>query len=314
MPTLIFLTVDTELAWRYHRAGFSPGRIYDHSLEPAEVGLSYQLETLARHGLKACFFVDPMPALTFGIAPIRRMVETVQAAGQEVQLHIHPMWVRAVAGDRGRRCSIGDMHAYSRDDQRSLIAVGRSLLMEAGAHEPVAFRAGSFAANDETLAALADLGFRYDSSHNGAECAHSRIGLPRNQISPVHRHLTEVPVTVIEDKPGHYRPLQLCAVSAGEMKAALGHAVRNRHVAVTIVNHSFELANRAGTKKNRVHVLRFNSLCRLLSECRSDLKTAFFSDGPRLPLTASDYPLGSSLMRTTKRRIEQAWSNVVEER
>ncbi|MEG8023808.1 hypothetical protein QP162_03915 [Sphingomonas aurantiaca] len=98
MPTPVFLTVDTEFAWRHHAAGRDSDEIYARSLEPAGVGLSYQLAELARHSLKACFFVDPMPALVYGLAPVRRMVETILAAGQEIQLHLHPNWTAARRG------------------------------------------------------------------------------------------------------------------------------------------------------------------------------------------------------------------------
>ncbi len=313
MPTLAFLTIDTELAWRHHAARLPVDQIYARSIEPAGVGLGYQLAMLRRYQLKACFFVDPMPAMRFGIDWLRRVVEAVQAAGQEVQLHIHPVWDAAVADLARHRGNAGHLHAYSRETQHRLISTARDLLMEAGARAPIAFRAGSYAANDDTLAVLAELGFRYDSSHNGADPARSRIALPGSQIAPILRQVLEVPVTVIEDRPGRLRPLQLCAVSTGEMKAALRHARAEGHAALTIVSHSFELADRAGVRKNRVHVRRFERLCRLLAEYREELPTSFFADAPRLAETA-DRPLGSDRMRTHRRRIEQAWSNVVEER
>ncbi|PNB52858.1 polysaccharide deacetylase, partial [Pseudomonas sp. FW305-130] len=77
MPSPVFLTVDTELMWRHHADGLVGAEIFARSLEPAGVGVSYQLDVLARYGLKACFFVDPMPALTFGLAPVRAIVETI---------------------------------------------------------------------------------------------------------------------------------------------------------------------------------------------------------------------------------------------
>ena len=98
----VFLTIDTELAWRHHVAGLSPAALVERSMEPAGVGIGYQLGVLARHGLKACFFVDPMPALVHGLAPIRAVVAAILAAGQEVQLHLHPNWGGADAADRAR--------------------------------------------------------------------------------------------------------------------------------------------------------------------------------------------------------------------
>ena len=87
--TPVFLTVDTEFAGRHHAAGLAVEAIYARSVEPAGVGLSHHLALLALHNLKACFFVDPMPALVCGLKPVARMVEAVLAAGQEVQLHCH---------------------------------------------------------------------------------------------------------------------------------------------------------------------------------------------------------------------------------
>jgi hypothetical protein len=132
MTTSVFLTVDVEFAWRHYAAGYDVDTIYARSIEPAGVGLSFQLAQLARHGLKACFFVDPMPALVFGIDPVRRMVETILAAGQEVQLHIHPNWRGADASDRKTRYGRFQLHEYGADEQRALLVTATELLVAAG--------------------------------------------------------------------------------------------------------------------------------------------------------------------------------------
>lgn len=327
MTTPVFLTVDTEFAWRHHAAGLDCEAIYAKSLEPAGVGLGYQLAELARHDLKACFFVDPMPAITFGMAPVRRMIETILEAGQEVQLHIHPNWTGAKAGDRGAAHARFELFDYSLAEQLDLLGQARDLLIEAGAPRPIAFRAGSYAANDDTLTALAMLGFSYDSSHNGSEAPTiSRISLAAEQIAPVawciddetgggsERCIVEVPVTVIEDVRGRVRTFQLCALSAGESYDALEHAAVSGHSAVTIVSHGFELANRRGTRPNAVHVRRFQALCGTLSEMRDVLPTVHFADRPVLALGRADVPLGPDAFRTRWRQAEQLWSNWVEER
>jgi peptidoglycan/xylan/chitin deacetylase (PgdA/CDA1 family) len=316
MPTRVFLTVDTELMWRHHVAGLDVAAIAQRSLEPAGVGIGWQLAQLARHDLKACFFVDPMPALVYGLDPIKRAVAAILEAGQEVQLHLHPNWAGAKAGDGGAATGAFELIDHGYAEQRDLIAGAADLLAAAGAPAPVAFRAGSYSASDDTLAALAALGFVYDSSHNGSEHPWpSAIGLAPRQIAPVaHRGVIEVPVTLIEDRAGHLRHFQICALSSAEMRAALDHAAAHGHAAVTIVSHGFELANRAGTRPNAVHVRRFESLCRMLSERRGALVTAHFAERPPLPLGRADAPLGPSLVRTRLRQAEQLWSNWVEER
>lgn len=315
MATPVFLTIDTELMWRHHAAGLSGAEIAARSLEPAGVGVAYQLAVLSRWGLKATFFVDPMPALVHGIDHVRDVVAAIVAAGQEVQLHLHPNWTGASAADRGAHARF-EMIEYSAAEQMALIAQARDLLVEAGAPMPIAFRAGSYAANDDTLAALTALGFVYDSSHNGSEHPWpSAMSLPVRQIAPVvHRGLIEVPVTVIEDRAGRLRHFQLCALSVAEMRAALDHAAARDHAAVTIVSHGFELANRAGTRANGVHVRRFGALCQMLAERRETLPTAHFAERPALRLGQEDLLLGPSLLRTRLRQAEQLWSNWVAER
>lgn len=313
MPTPVFLTIDTEFAWRHHAAGLSADEIYRRSIEPAGVGISFQLARLAEHGLKACFFVDPMPAVLYGLAPIRRIVETILAAGQEVQLHLHPGWTGARIGDGGRAHARVDLNQYDQGEQLTLLRGAFDLLVAAGAPPPVAFRAGSYAADDATLRALAALGVRYDSSHNGAVAA-SRIGLPRRRIAPSFRDVVEAPVTVIEEARGRLRHFQLCALSSGESYDALEHAVAAGHACVTLVSHGFELSNRSGTRANGVHVRRFEALCRMLKGMREVLPTTRFADLPALPLDRDDRPLAPDRLRTHWRKAEQLWSNLVEER
>lgn len=313
MATRVFLTIDTEFAWRHHAAGLDVETIYQRSLEPAGVGLRYQLDMFARHRLKVCFFVDPMPAMVFGLEPIKRMVDTILAVGQEIQLHLHPNWSGARPGDRGASYARFQMHEYDRDEQRTLIEGARDLLIAAGAPAPIAFRAGGYAANDDTLQALAALGFVYDSSHNGAEPAESRTGLAPRQIAPLKAHLIEVPVTVVGDRPDSWRTFQLCALSDREASAALAHAAAAGHSAVTIVSHGFELANRHGTAANRVHVRRFENLCRLLDERRDIMPTVHFADRPDLALGCDDVPLRANALRRRWRQAEQLWSNLIAE-
>lgn len=316
MTTPVFLTIDTELMWRHHAARLPVAEQIARSIEPAGVGVRHQLAVLAAYGLKACFFVDPMPASIFGIDVVKAIVAPILDAGQEVQLHLHPNWAGAAAGDGGREHGAFELIDLPRAAQAEMLNRAADWLIEAGCEPAIAFRAGSYAANDHTLAALAELGFTYDSSHNGSEHPWpSAISLPARQIAPVmHGGLIECPVTLIEDVPGKLRHFQICALSVGEMRAALNHAVANDHAAVTIVSHGFELANRAGTRANGVHRRRFDALCAMLAERRVAMPTRWYRDRPALRLGQQDMPLGPNRIRTGMRQAEQLWSNLIEER
>lgn len=312
MATPVLITVDTELTWRHYAPDDDWRENFARSIEPAGVGISYQLEILARHGLKACFFVDPMPALLYGIAPIERIVAPIRAAGQEVQLHLHASWARLAAG--GDPTGI-ELTGFNRAGQRRLIAQARDLLIAAGGARPDAFRSGSYAANDDTLAALADLGFTHDASHNGSHRPLSAIGLADTQIAPVCAGgIVEVPVTQIEARAGRLRHLQLCAVSLTELVGALRHASAHRHPLTTIVSHSFELATRDGLRPNRLVQRRFERLCAFLADHRVRHPTAHFADLAGVRLGADATPMPARPMRTARRVAEQLWSGTRYER
>ncbi|PZO90569.1 MAG: polysaccharide deacetylase [Sphingomonas sanxanigenens] len=310
MPSPVLLTIDTEIAWRHHAAGLDLDTMLRRSIDPAGVGIGHQLDRLAAHGLKACFFVDPMPALAYGVAPVRALVGRIVAAGQEVQLHLHPNWAKASADDR--RASGGfELGALPGAEQRRLIGQARDLLIEAGAPPPVAFRAGSFAANDDTIDALAALGFRFDSSHDGAHAPDpSAIGLPRDLIAPVaHRGLIETPVSLFEEWPGRLRHCQITAMSLAEMAGVLDHAEAENHPLTCFVGHSFELATRDGRRPNGMLVRRFEALCALLAERRAAHPTRFFADLDVPPGRAAR-PMPWRAGRTAARMAAQAAANL----
>lgn len=313
MATRVLLTVDTELTWRHHAAGLSWRDNFARSCEAAGVGIAFQLERLAAHGLKACFFVDPMPALIHGPEPVRAMVAPILAAGQEVQLHIHPFWHDLAEGRSSPRFELTD---FDRAGQTALIARARDLLVAAGAPPPVAFRSGSYAANADTLAALAALGLRYDSSHNGSHHPWpSALPIDPARVAPLALgDVIELPVSQIGGKGGALRHMQLCALSIRELRAALAHAAHHRHPLVTIVSHSFELATRSGLRANKLVVRRFEKLLSFLAAHREGMPTVHCTDLGDLPCDREALPLAHRPLLAAQRRVEQLWSNVRYER
>ena len=312
MPTRILLSVDTELRWGPYLSGGSWEENYRLSFDPAGVGIPYQLDLLRRHGLKACFFVDPMPALLYGPEPIRRMVDTILEAGQEVQLHVHCGWAGVARGTPAQF----ELTAFNADEQEALIAEALDLLVAAGASRPIAFRAGSFAANADTLVALRRLGIAFDSSHNGA--AHpwpSQLPLAPELIDPADvAGVREIPITQIQLGNGKLRPLQLCAVSTDEMQAALRHASRNDHPVVTIVSHSFELATRDGRRINGLVHGRFLQLCEFLAENRESMPTVTFAELEGVAASKPSSPLNAAWHGTAARIAQQAWGTALYEK
>jgi peptidoglycan/xylan/chitin deacetylase (PgdA/CDA1 family) len=313
MAAQVLITVDTELSSSSQRRGMPVARNFERSFlgrtAAGEFGVPWQMEVLAAHGLKGVYFVDPMPGLVHGAALVEDMVGPILAAGHEVQLHLHTEWLEWVRHEpvgrlRGRNLADFPLHAQS-----ALLKHARALLHKAGAPWPVAFRAGNFGANDDTLAALASLGFHFDSSFNPAwthrDC---RISLPLSQIDPVEHHgVTEVPVAALFDGTARLRPAQVCALSAREMKDALHHAAEAHDGLFTVVTHSFEMLSRDRLRPNRMVMQRFESLCRTIAEHPGLSTCGFIELDARRQGTRQR--LAHSWVRTAHRMAEQAWAH-----
>lgn len=314
--TALLITVDTELSSSLYQRGVGLSENVSRSIW-AEArgqahGIGWQMEMLERHGLKGVFFLDPMPALAHGADFLAPIVEAIEGRGHEVQMHIHTEWLAwakdsPVGGRQGR--NIGD---FSLDDQITLLSRAKALLEQAGAPSIAAFRAGNFGANDDTLRALAAIGVMWDSSVNPAYLGHgcaitadpAQIGAQRMQ------NIVELPVSGIHDRPGHFRPAQICAMSASEMRAGLRHAARMGHDAFTVVTHSFEMLSRDRQRPNAMVKARFVALCReaaRLPQVRGvgfrDLSPAMADSSPK-SLTR----VAPSRVRTGLRQAQQAWA------
>jgi len=313
--TPVLVTIDTELSVGSHSRGLPLADNLKRSAFGGDVGygIDWQARRMADAGVRAVFFVDPMPALLFGPDAIRPMVDAPLAHGHEVQLHIHTEWLRwvdasPVGGRQG--ANIGD---FSLDDQVTLLELARDLLMRCGTPAPTAFRAGNFGANDDTLAALARIGIGIDSSFNGAAGPQMRIGLPADGVAPVRRHgVVELPVSLLREWPSGLRPLQLCAVSAAEMRAALDHAQATAAPLVNIVSHSFELLTRDRDRANLRTVWRFEAMLELLAERRDRLPTVGCAEVAVAAAAAAPAPASAS--RTLWRMAEQAHATLAYER
>jgi hypothetical protein len=313
--TQILITVDTELSALFHQRGIPLATNFASSIDgkcrQGQFGIGWQMTQMEARGLKGVFFVDPLPSLVYGESWLADVVGPIVVRGHEVQLHIHTEWLAwakesPVSGRQGQ--SLAD---FTFDDQKLLLGIAIDLLMRAGAARPTAFRAGNYGADDNSLRALAELGLTWDSSVNvpylGGAC---RIGVTADQINPVERYqMIELPVAGLTDRLGHVRPAQICALSAREMRSALGHAADNRHPAFVIVTHSFEMLSRDRKRVNYAVIKRFEAMCdaiaadpRLISAGFNDLDAALLMRAPEIQPTR----LGPNRLRTLARMTEQA--------
>lgn len=321
--TRVFITIDTEYSSGLYTGPGPVDRADNFARSIACItpdgpaGISHKLDLLAQHGQKAVFFVDPMPALVWGIAAIEDIVGPILAAGQDVQLHCHTEWL-AIAGSANPLASGAtgqNLADFPFEEQCAILDYARTTLMAAGAPAPVAFRAGNYGANDATLRALAAIGIGYDSSHCpalvGASACAISLGA-ENRVPVGHMGVIEVPVGSIGTMSGGLRHAQITALTLDEMLGAIRHARDGGQDSFTLVSHSFELINRRKMAVNHIVRRRFAGLVKALATMPGVTSGTYAQSPPELRLTGGDArPMPASAMRTGRRLAEQLVSNTL---
>lgn len=319
--TLVYITIDTE-----YSSGLCTGRSRAERAEnyarciacltpEGPAGITHKLELLQQYGQQAVFFVDPMPALIWGIGAIEDVVAPIIEAGQDVQLHCHTEWLAIAGADNplASKRTGQNIADFPLDEQCELLAYARDVLIAAGAPPPVAFRAGNYGANDDTLRALAELGLAFDTSHTPALPDACRISLGSEVRDPVeHCGVIEVPVGTIGTLGGGQRHAQITALTLAEMTAAVRHARDGGQETFVLVSHSFELINRRKLAVNHVVRRRFSGLLRELAAMRGVTTATFRDDPPAIVHSAApSQPVPATALRTGMRLAEQFVSNTL---
>lgn len=260
------------------------------------------LEILNRHGLKGVFFVEPLFSARFGAEYLERTVRLIEDAGQDVQLHLHPEWVDEISPpplvDVSRKRQY--LSFCTKEEQTTLLQYGLTLLQRQTRNQIYAFRAGSYAANRDTYAALSAVGLSVDSSLNrayaisGPDVVEQTSHCSAFQIDGI----SAFPVSVFVDGFGRVRPAQINACGFREMCRALESSAMNGRMHFVIVSHNFEMLRDGGCEPDRFVVRRFENLCCYLASQRDRYDVCTF---PRGVMPTSD----SGVARTT------AWSTVL---
>ncbi len=288
----VYLTIDTEVypitpGWR--EAGLQSDiqrDIFGRSGD-TEVGLRYQLGELRKYSLKAVFMVEALFASCpyVGLDPLREIVDLILRDGHEVGLHIHPEWIPHIPELAETIPHVELLKELDQDSQLRLIEMGQANLARCGVTTVQSFRSGDYAANLDTLRAVARAGISIDTSYNfpclGKTCSISTVH-PLVQPRRIEGVL-EYPIGFVEDWPNHYRHMQLCAVSSRELQAFLRRALAFGWQSAVLVSHSFELLKNRRSHSKSVAVrervkTRLDSLLRFLDENKAIFHSSLFSD------------------------------------
>lgn len=327
MSLKVLFTIDTEVYaihedWRRDNLRRDISRDIEGIVGTRCVGLEYQLEVFSKRGLKATFMVEPLfsgvPEVEDGV--LQSIVRRIRSGGHDVQLHLHCEWIPKYPEGVFEFPYRGSLQRfYSAAEQEQMVRFAAGLLKQCEIGEPVAFRAGGFGANQDTMDALDKAGIRYDTSFNiGYTSERCRLPLPPSYGVPYRiRNIEEFPVGAFEDFPRHYRPLQICACSAAEMIHALERAHQCGWQYVVIVSHTFEMLDGQWNGRTRIRdevVSRFEKLCAFLAENRDRFHTVGFEDlelsEPKRRLCPPH--IRGKLLNTAWRQVSQARNRIRE--
>lgn len=312
----VFFTVDVEVwcdGWddidRKFAAAF---KRYVYGATPrGDYGLPYKIRLLNDHGLKGVFFVESLFAARFGPCALAEIVGLLADGNQEVQLHLHTEWVDEsiqplLDGTRGKR---QHMSHFTLDEQTSLIATAGKLLAQAGVDEVSAFRAGNFALNNDTLAAVAANGIPCDCSYDASMSGPTSGVVPGTLLVDTHDcgSVTEYPMTVFTDGTGRLRHTQLTACSFREMEGLLWQALDRGQDSFVILSHNFELLTQKKDRPDDIVVDRFRRLCAFLDRNRDSFQVCGFNGLNGHAEKPREAPLVSPIWKTGEWILEQAY-------
>jgi hypothetical protein len=319
----VLFTIDTEVHpinkdWKSDGLQRDIRRDIEGLVDGRCVGLDYELEVLAKNGLKATFMVESLFSAVpeVGTDPLKGIIRRIQKDGHDIQLHLHCEWIpycpEISIPYRGYL-----QHYYSSSEQQQLICFASEQLQKCGVKKPIAFRAGGYAADEGIMQALQRAGFKYDTSFYLGFHDKCKLPVPPSLGAP-HKlfGVQEIAVAAFKDYPGHFRPAQICACSAREMMRALEQAEKHGWRHFVIVCHSFEMLTGRWQGKPGIRnevVDRFEELCAYLGRHRDKFRTIGFDDLSTLPDYHGVAPppdIRGNLINTAGRVFQQALNRI----
>ena len=322
----VYFTVDTETsmggAWRNPLDGPVPlDRTVFGAYQSGYYGIPLIMDILEQYDFRATFFTEVFCALLVGDDAVARVFQTIRERGHDAQLHLHPVY-RFFRDFRngGPRREIDLLWKLPAEEQCQLIAEGVALFRNLSGTSPKTFRAGCYGASELTLKALHANGIEIDSSYNLSYLGHTcgfKAQAPLNGpvlIEGIH----EFPVTVFR-VPGVSRckPLEISAVSVGEILASIESLRKAGCQDVVLVLHSFSLLKNTsrryeGSAPDQIVIHRLRKLCAALKERQTEIEVAVLSDValPTSPAAAPQFIPSVGWLRPALRKVVQGVNRI----
>lgn len=191
MKINFFITVDVETGFGFELDEFVYGKVGNNYYRIPMI-----MDVCERHNVRATFFISVFEYVYYGKEKMERICRSISERGHDVELHTHPVWL-----DKSRHY----MFQYSLPEQIELIKRGSQLLREWVGKRCIVHRAGTFAANLDTLKALKENNIPLDSSmyysyyFRGTNLCKLNDFLPVKNKMIKYENIIEIPITTFQE-------------------------------------------------------------------------------------------------------------------
>ncbi|MDR3368505.1 hypothetical protein [Rhodoferax sp.] len=315
MKTEVCITVDVEysiggaFAWPDRFKPLS-NEVVDCIVDGHEHGLGFILDSLSRFGMTGTFFTEALQTIYFGEAPMSRNAQRIIAAGQDLQLHLHPCWMH-FRDDRWMQPGFvpNDSCAGRTDAELDeMINLGINTFASWGVPRPVALRTGGFKTDNAVFRAMARAGMPLASNISMGIYEPKEPELQLSGGRHILEGVMEVPALSYRSprlsRPGSsvFRSLALTATSNSEMARLLWQARQTGAKTIVVLTHPHEFVKRKGFRFddltiNRVNQGRFFYLLEFLK--RNSAHFAATTYGERKQAWLESGTTTAPLVRTT---------------
>lgn len=231
----VLITIDTES----YTQGNPRQQIWGDVGAGEEHGIGKIMDMLEAHGAKGTFYINVYEAAKHGEDAIAQVIATVHGRGHDVELHTHPH----------HKYGIDKLTRADLERQKEILRWGKLFIEKYTGTPVIAHRAGSFAANLDTIEALRLIGLKVDASLSAitAESHLARQVGKRN--SPfVLNGILELPITYYaQGRVAGYqsnRILDIEASSLSELESVVRQAREADIPAVNVLMHSFSFVRK----------------------------------------------------------------------
>jgi peptidoglycan/xylan/chitin deacetylase (PgdA/CDA1 family) len=291
-PTQICITIDTEFSIAGH---FDHPEAYLPVAEPVVFGavdgkeesLGFLLDTFDRHNIKATFFVECANYFYFGNEPMQTVVNRLKAAQQDIQLHVHPVWLHF-----NKNSEVGlfprhdDCSGRDFDQLKRVFSVCIEIFQSWVGHKPLAIRTGSLRTDENVYRVMHALGVPMSSNIGLGVFQPTEALLCHDSGRHLIHGVMEIPVFSYQDSSfagrTHKKSLQITSCSWPEMRHLLWQARKSGIENIVILTHPFEYIKKSDFQytsltRNRVNQKRLQKLCAFIQQHSQDFVSADFS-------------------------------------